>query len=174
MKMTKNFDDLNDTFNTSGEVIKPEVVESKIQMIYLGYFEKWDPQECYYYSVDNTGFRPAYERSIGTYSRYTEIDDKIVPFHFYTTYIKFGIGRATYDASQEIRNNKITRDEGISLVKKYDSEFPKKYFKDFLKYINISEDLFFKTIDKNRSSHLWKKEKKKRILRHPIWNEKKL
>ena len=34
--MTKNFDDLNDTFNTSGEVIKPEVVESKIQKVKEG------------------------------------------------------------------------------------------------------------------------------------------
>ena len=36
MKMTKNFDDLNDTFNTSGEVIKPEVVESKIEKVKEG------------------------------------------------------------------------------------------------------------------------------------------
>ena len=33
MKMTKNFDDLNDTFNISGDVIKPEVVESKIEKV---------------------------------------------------------------------------------------------------------------------------------------------
>jgi len=36
MKMTKNFDDLNDTFNTSGEVVKPEVVESKIEKVKEG------------------------------------------------------------------------------------------------------------------------------------------
>ena len=36
MKMTKNFDDLNNTFNTSGEVIKPEVVESKIEKVKEG------------------------------------------------------------------------------------------------------------------------------------------
>jgi len=33
MKMTKGFDELNNTFNTSGEVIKPEVVEKKIEKI---------------------------------------------------------------------------------------------------------------------------------------------
>ena len=55
-----------------------EIINKKIKVSYLGYFEKWDPQECYYYAVDNTGFRPSYERSIGTYSRYTEIDDKIL------------------------------------------------------------------------------------------------
>ena len=65
---------------------------------------------------------------MGTYSKYSSIDDKIDCFHYYTMFIKFGIGRASFDASQEIRNGKITREEGINLVKKYDSEFPKKYF----------------------------------------------
>ena len=36
MKMTKNFDDLNDAFNTSGDVIKPEVIESKIEKVKEG------------------------------------------------------------------------------------------------------------------------------------------
>ena len=36
--------------------------------------------------------------------------------------IKFGMGRATWDAAQEIRTNKITREEGVALVKKYDQE----------------------------------------------------
>ena len=55
-------------------------------------------------------------RTQGTYSKYNSIDDKIDDLHYYTTYIKFGIGRATYDASQEIRNNHITREEGVALV----------------------------------------------------------
>ena len=145
---------------------KKEVLDSKIQMIFLGYFEKWDPQECFYYASENTGFRPAKERSDGTYSKYTEIDDKIVPIHFYTTYIKFGIGRASYDGAQEIRNNKITREEALSLVKKFDGEFPKTYFKDFLDYIEISEDEFLEKIDDLRSPHLWKKIGDKWVLKH--------
>lgn len=147
---------------------KTEVEESRIQMIFLGYFEKWDPQECFYYASENTGFKPAKERSDGTYSKYTEIDDKIVPIHFYTTFIKFGIGRATYDAAQEIRNKKITREEGVNLVKKFDGEFPKTYFKDFLDYIGISENKFLKKIDELRSPHLWEKRKNEWFLKQPI------
>lgn len=145
-----------------------ELSEINLSMIYLGYFEKWDPQECYYYSVENTGFSAANERSDGTYSKYTEIDDKIVPFHFYTTLIKFGIGRATYDAAQEIRNNKITRGEGIALVDRYDTEFPSTYFNDFLRYLDISESDFYITIDKLRSPHLWKKVGNEWQLRHNV------
>jgi tRNA(Ile)-lysidine synthase TilS/MesJ len=123
----------------------------------MGYFHKWDPQEMFYYASENTGFKPNNERTEGTYSKYSSIDDKIDNFHYYTTFIKFGIGRATYDAAQEIRNGKITRDEGVNLVKKFDDEFPKKYFKDFLEYINITEKVFWSTVDRYRSPHLWKK-----------------
>jgi len=147
-----------------------EIRESDIKVTYLGYFEKWDPQECYYYAVENTGFKPSYERSIGTYSRYTEIDDKIVPFHFYMTYIKFGIGRATYDAAQEVRNGKIIRDEAVYLVKKFDGEFPEKYLEEFIEYIGISKKEFYEIVDSFRSPHLWAKKNENWILRHTAAN----
>ncbi len=148
---------------------KPESIEEKeIKVTYLGYFEKWDPQECYYYAVDNTGFMPSYERSIGTYSRYTEIDDKIVPFHFYMTYIKFGIGRATYDAAQEVRNGKITRAEAAYLVKKFDGEFPQRYIEEFCAYIDVSLQEFQETVDSFRSPHLWTKVNNEWKLNHTI------
>lgn len=134
------------------------IKRKKIEVHYLGYYLKWDPQECYYYAVENTNFQPNTERTEGTYSKYSSIDDKIDMFHYFTTLIKFGIGRATYDAAQEIRNEKITRDEGAKLAHLYDGEFPKKYFKDFLKYISIDEKKFFEIIDKFRSPHIWGKD----------------
>ena len=80
-------------------------------------------------AVENTKFKARPFRTQGTYSKYNSIDDKIDDLHYYTTYIKFGIGRATYDSAQEIRTEKITREEGVNLVKQYDQEFPKKYLK---------------------------------------------
>jgi hypothetical protein len=82
--------------------------------------------------------------------------------------IKFGLGRASYDASQEIRNQKITRDEGIALVRKYDTEFPSRYFREFLEYISISEVDFFSTIDKFRPEHLWENRNGVWILRNRV------
>lgn len=151
----KNFT-LND-FEPYLPVKKDDAISDQIKVMYLGYFLKWDPQECFYYASKNSGFKSNTERTEGSYSKYSSIDDKIDPFHYYTTYIKFGIGRATYDASQEIRNDKIDRDEGIALIKRYDHEFPKKYFKEFLKYIDVNESEFWKTIDNFRSPHLWEK-----------------
>jgi hypothetical protein len=92
-------------------------------------------------------------------------------FHYFTTLIKYGIGRATYDAAQEIRNGKIDRVEGINLVKKFDQEFPQKYFKDFLEYIDINEKQFWETIDSFRSDHLWKLNGGIWELKHAVWQD---
>ena len=148
---------------------KDEIKNNKIKVFYLGYFHRWDPQEMYYYANKNTGFRANTERTEGTYSKYSSIDDKIDNFHYYTTYIKYGIGRTTYDASQEVRNEKITREEAITLVKMYDHEFPKKYFKNFLEYIDIKEELFHKIVDSFRSPHLWEKKGNDWILKQKIY-----
>lgn len=136
---------------------------------YLGYYLKWDPQELYYYASENTGFSANDQRTEGSYSKYSSIDDRIDPLHYYTTLTKFGIGRATYDAAQEIRNHKITREEGVALVKKYDAEFPSRYFNEILEYLDITEDQFTKTIDNARSPHLWKQENGEWVLRKPVW-----
>ena len=118
---------------------------------YLSYYTKWDPQEMFYYAAENTGFRPNPDRTQGTYSKYAGIDDVLEWLHFYMIFIKFGIGRATYDASQEIRNEKITRDEGVALVHKYDHEFPSRYLNDFLEYLELDEKKFFSIIDNFRN-----------------------
>ena len=151
---------------------KAEELEAKnVEVHYLGYYVKWDPQECYYYATEHTGFQANSERTEGTYSKYSSIDDRIDMFHYYTTLAKFGIGRATYDAAQEIRNGKITRDEGVQLVRKFDQEFPKKYFRDFIEYIAVTEGEFHATMDKFRSPHLWKHENGVWNLRHAVWHD---
>ncbi len=135
-----------------------ELEKSNIQVHYLGYYLKWTPQEVYYYAVENTGFHARPFRTQGTYSKYNSIDDKIDDLHYYTTFIKFGIGRTTYDASQEIRNKHLTREDGVALVKKFDGEFPDKYFDEIMEYLEINPEYFKNELtDKYRSPHLWGK-----------------
>lgn len=167
----------------------PEVLEkNKVEVHYLGYYLKWHPQGAYYYAVENGGFKPSPERTVGTYSKYNSIDDKIDDFHFYTTYIKFGIGRATHEASQEIRNHEITREEGVALVKKFDGEYPERFEKEIFEYLSINEkefpvaskmferpiidrDYFMNLADKFRSPHLWKNENGVWKLRKTVFSE---
>ena len=150
-------------FNLSKVDLKPYLpldvneIKNKVEVHYLGYYVKWNPQESYYYASEHSNFKARPFRTQGTYSKYSSIDDKIDDLHYYTTYIKFGIGRATYDSSQEVRNKNITRDEAIKLVSRYDGEFPDKYLDDVLNYLELKKEEFRKLCDKFRSPHLWKK-----------------
>lgn len=163
-----------------------QIEKAKIEVHYLGYYLRWHPQECYYYAVENGGFQASPERTPGTYSKYNSIDDRIDDFHYYTTYIKFGIGRATADAAQEIRNQEITRAEGVALVKKYDGEFPERFAEEVFRYLSIpakefpvaskmfeqpmiDRDYFMALADQFRSPHLWKNENGVWKLRHTVF-----
>lgn len=149
-----------------------DLEKANLEVHYLGYYLKWTPQEVYYYAVENTGFKARPFRTQGTYSKYNSIDDKIDDLHYYTTFIKFGIGRATYDASQEIRNRHITREDGQALVKRFDGEFPDKYFNQIMEYIDMEPDYFHELCDKFRSPHLWAKDEADNWrLRHNVNNE---
>lgn len=156
--------DLNQYLPLTKEELKPFPIEYH----FLGHYFKYNPHEAYYYAVNHTGFKPNPERTEGTYSKYASLDDKIDGFHYYTAFVKFGLGRATFDAALEARNKIITRDEGVALVRKYDGEFPKKYFHEVLEYMDISEARFWEVIENARSPHLWKKENGKWILRYQV------
>lgn len=148
-----------------------KIKANKTEIHFFGYYKKWDPQENYYYCVENNGFTCNPERTEGTYSKYASLDDKLDGFHFYLSYIKFGIGRATSDAAHEIRDGKIDREEGIALIKKYDGEFPAKYYDVFKEYCGITDEQFEEFIDSWRSDHIWKKTSGGWELKHPIWKE---
>ncbi|MBI2067909.1 MAG: N-acetyl sugar amidotransferase [Deltaproteobacteria bacterium] len=138
------------------------------QMHWWSYYNKWVPQEHYYYAVEHTGFTANPVRSEGTYSKYASLDDKTDGFHFYLAFIKFGIGRCTSDAAHEIRDGHLTRDEGVALVHKYDGEFPIKYYKEFLDYLGINDQEFWQVCDKFRQPHIWDKVDGKWALKHRV------
>lgn len=167
----------------------PEDLEkAKVQVHYLGYYLKWHPQANYYYSVEHGDFIASPERTLGTYSKYNSIDDRIDDFHYYTTFIKFAIGRTTYDAAQEVRSGDITREEAVALVKRFDGEYPGRFAEEIFKYLSIDEknfpvaskmfeepimtkEYFDNLADQFRSPHLWKNENGQWKLRRTIYSE---
>ena len=148
-----------------------KLMQNNTEIHFYGYYHFWDPQENFYYCKENTGFHPNNERSEGTYSKYASLDDQIDGFHYYLAYIKFGIGRTTSDSAHEIRDGKITREEGVALVKRYDGEFPNKYYKEFLEYCSITDEEVHEIIDSWRSDHIWMKENGEWKLRKPVWED---
>lgn len=162
-----------------------ELKKIRFQIHYLGYYLKWHPQGAYYYAKEHGNFQASPERTPGTYSKYNSIDDKIDDLHYYTTFVKFGIGRATYDASQEVRSGEITREEGVSLVKRFDGEWPTRFEDELWKYLSIdkkefpkayralkhpemNKEYFMKLANQFRSPHLWKKAGNKWELKYQV------
>ena len=167
---------------------KQVLIDAGVEVHYLGYYLKWHPQSCYYYAVEHGGFEASPERTPGTYSKYNSIDDKIDDLHYYTTGIKFGLGRASYDAAQEIRSNDIDREEGKLLVKKFDHEFPTRFIDELYKYLSLpkeefpvaskmfeqpimGEDYFKLLTDNFRSPHIWYFDNHEWKLRNAVWHE---
>ena len=89
---------------------------------------------------------------------------------YYTRYIKFGVGRTMMDSAQEIRNNHITKEEGLALMKRFEGEYPIRYEKEFLDYISMSKEEFVNLCDEFRSPHLWKKKNGVWSLRKQPWD----
>lgn len=165
-----------------------QLAEKKVEVHYLGYYLKWHPQSCYYYAVEHGGFQASPERTPGTYSKYNSIDDRIDDFHYYTTGTKFGLGRASYDAAQEIRSGDINREEGVALVKRFDHEFPERFADEIFSYLSLpskefpeaskmfdqpimDREYFRLLTDRFRSPHLWVYDNGEWKLRHAVWHE---
>tara|TARA_B100001057_G_scaffold498818_1_gene607222 strand:+ start:1529 stop:2677 length:1149 start_codon:yes stop_codon:yes gene_type:complete len=143
--------------------------ENKIcDSYFYGYFRNWSNHSNFYYASKHTGFKPNVRRTEGTYTKYSSIDDKLDTFHQWFALLKFGHGRCTANAAREIREGYITREEGVALVHKYDTEFPKLYFKEFLEYTNLSEDEFWDIAERWRNHNLWTKKNNEWVKKYPV------
>ena len=169
--------DLKDEHNISEEDLKyylpltsGQVENADLLPLWLGYFEKFHPQNNYYFAKKHVDFTPNDQRTEGTFSRYNSLDDKIDGFHYWTSHIKFGVGRTSHEASQEIRNGDLEREEAVALVKKYDGEFPLRYAEDFGRYIGLSVKQIKDHADLFRPEHLWLKVNGEWELKHQVKN----
>lgn len=111
------------------------------------HFENWD---CFLHlqlAKAKCGHQGLKHRSVGTFTKDYNLDDDLNDLHHYMKFIKFGFGRASSDAQSEIRAGRITREEGVEFVKKYDGEFPEQYLQAYLKFFGMTEGEFWKTVD---------------------------
>ena len=159
------------TFNDLLPYRSPSIDDVKsagLSVHYMSYYKKWVPQENYYYAVEHTDFQPNPKRRDGSFSRYAGIDDQMEDLHYYMQVIKFGMGRCTWDAAQEVRSGKLERDEAVALVRKYDTEPPTEYFDQIIDYLQVTPDEFWETINSYRTPHLWDKTSSGWALKHVV------
>lgn len=141
-----------------------EIRKFAVTGIFLGYYIKWDAKKQLEI-VEDLGFNVLDEPNEGTYTNYENLDTKYVAMHDYFKFLKFGYGRATDHASIDIRNKRLTREEGLKLVKQYEGRIPTKYLQEFLDDFNITKKEFLEICDKFTNKDLFKKDQNGNLLR---------
>ena len=133
-----------------------ELEESEIFLAHWSYFENWNHVLHYETAKEKLGFQPVKVKSIddgvtgfGTYTDYTSLDDPFMrTLHTYLMFLKFGFGRGTQEATNDIRIGKMTRDEAIEMAKKYDTYDCRDFRDKILNVFEMTEDEFQQVIDK--------------------------
>ena len=117
-----------------------ELKKVGIVSLFLGHYFFWDARRQLEI-VKNFGFSVKEDGPVeGTYTNYENLDEKMHGLHDYLKFVKYGFGRATDHACIDIRNSRITRDEGLALVKKYDGKYPHYSVSEFIKYSGMSKE----------------------------------
>lgn len=124
--------------------------KNNLRIIYIGWFlDNWSPSYNAMSAISNgLEIRNKKFKNYGDILGITSLDEDWVTFNQLIKYYKYGFGRATDYMNDEIRTNKITREEAIKIVKKYDGVYSKKIISDFCNYLNITPNLFWSNIKK--------------------------
>lgn len=125
--------------------------------IFLGHYFFWDARKQLEI-VKQHGFAVKEDGPTeGTYTNYENIDEKLVSLHDYLKFVKYGFGRATDHACIDIRNKRITRDEGLKLVKEFDGKYPQFGINEFIKYSGMTKEEVDEIIDSYTNPVLFKR-----------------
>jgi N-acetyl sugar amidotransferase len=133
-----------------------EIESIGVTGIFLGSYFFWDARKQLEIVIEN-GFSVKEDGPVeGTYTNYENLDEKIHGLHDYLKFVKYGFGRATDHANIDIRNGRLTRDEALELVKKYDGKYPKFGVNSFIEYSGLSKEEIDKVIDSFTNPFLFK------------------
>lgn len=128
-----------------------EVEQTGVTGIFLGSFLPWDGLSNLL--VSQAHGLETFGRAIeGTMLDYENLDNFQAGIHEYFKFLKFGFGRATDHACLHIRRGRISRNEGMEIVKKRDGLFPWSYMErplpQILQEIDVSLEDFFEVCDR--------------------------
>ncbi len=126
--------------------------------LFLGYYLPWDG-----YSnallAQGFGFNTWHTTVEGSVVNYENLDNYQTGIHDYFKFLKFGFGRATDIASLHIRRGRISREEGLALVKRHDGKFPWTYLgkpiEKILEPLDMTVEEFIKICDRFTNKKLF-------------------
>ena len=123
-----------------------EIKQVGVTGIFLGSYLKWDARKQLEYVKEN-GFKVSTSPLEGTYTNFENLDESLVSLHDYLKFVKYGFGRATDHVNIDIRNKRISREEGIKLLEMYEGKFPYYGVAKFQEYSGMSFEEISKIIN---------------------------
>lgn len=152
---------------------REELERVKPEPIFLSYFVPWD-DERNYLIAKRYGFKDLHHewQREGTIESYGQIDSFAYFIHLWLKYPKFGFSRATDIACRWIRKNKITREEGIKLVMKYDHRLDQRSLDDFNKFMGYTTREFWDIVENFWNTEIFEKIDGIWRLKNPLWKLK--
>ncbi len=137
-----------------------EMERANLKLVYLGYFIRdWSKKDNAKVSISHgLEIRDDSMKNMGTLHTFESLDEDFVFVNQMIKQIKFGFGKVTDDVCEEIRFGRMTREEGIELVKKYDGKCARKYILKFCEYLEITEEKFWEVVESYRNRDIWEKD----------------
>jgi N-acetyl sugar amidotransferase len=133
--------------------------------LFLGHYFFWDARKQLEI-VKQHGFSVKEDGPVeGTYTNYENLDEKMHGLHDYLKYIKYGFGRATDHVCIDIRNNRLTRNEGLELLKKYEGKYPHESINAFITYSGMSKSEIDKILDSFTNPMLFRQDENGEFIR---------
>lgn len=138
--------------------------------VFLGSYFFWDARKQLEV-VKKYGFKIKEDGPTeGTYTNYENLDEKLVGLHDYLKFVKYGFGRATDHVGIDIRNKRMTRAEGVELIKKFDGKYPHYGIKNFINYSGMTKEEIDDVIDSFTNPILFKQDDEGVFLRDEAGN----
>lgn len=127
-----------------------------VRGIYLSNYVDWDGHDNAQLMVDLYGWRPAQRPFERTYRTVSNLDDMHENgIHDYMKFVKFGYGRGSDHSCKDIRAGRMTREQGVEMVRKYDHVKPRRDLERWLAYVGMTEEEFDATCDTFRDPRVW-------------------
>lgn len=156
-------EDLAESEDIESRDIKPfcyphdkELESIGVRGIFLNNYIRWDSKKQHEDMLKLYKYETAVQHR--TFDTYNDVDCfHYSDLHDYIKFLKLGYGKATDHACREIRLKRLTREEGIDLVGKYQNKLPDpESLALFLNWLGISREELFDHINARRDPRIWK------------------
>lgn len=139
-----------------------------VRGIYLNNYVRWDSKAQHEQMIKEYGYETMAQQR--TFDTYNDVDCfHYSGLHDYIKFLKWGYGKATDHACREIRLKRMTRAEGIDLVRQYQGIEPHD-LPLFLHWLGIEEQTLWEEIDRHRDPTIWERSPGGWLLRDSIVN----